>query len=701
MPMTLPDILSRSRGQVLSGALVFTGLLLLSPAVAQGCGPATDSAQAVEGVALYPLHQKDRWGYVGREGQWQIAPQWRQVRPFSQGRAAVETEDGWGIIDRSGSYVVAPGARDADSVRIDDADYHLSPFKSYSEGCSAATPQDGKPHYLDLEGERWDPPGLEGHQVSDLGPFSEGLAWARVIPEDDAGDSRVGWINDQGEMVIPPEFAHGGDFSNGRAPAAMSDENWGYIDREGNLVFPRKFILSNAASYSDGLAAVTLGQDKGYMDDEDWALQELTEQDGTTRAFDDIESFHEERAAVKPERAPQRVVWIDPEGQVAVDPERKGRLSICDPERLPRYRYGLLPLVVGRGGNVCGKPLELSWRDNEDPRGLSVTPPSVQRFPKAKLVYLDRAGKVVIDSTDCRPEPGAAPLAATTEDGELAPAAYDMTLEGQATGSVAPQRADSPCNRSRYTASGPNAEGPWQLKLNGTATWKSHPVHASLSFKLPAGLEEGAHAIQGGFADDALRANLWLSRIDAPLSAERPDSYHSVEGGTLELTRFDREAMSGHFSMTLASQETPDSMIEVSGRFREIPYIYAPEVAVSEVTGSFAEMVEAMERPAVDILNPGRAEIVDGELRVQLGRWGPQILLQFPEDQPDGPFQAGPEQPVKVSFTDKSIQADGTLERRDGRLFGSFSVDITEQPQVEGTGVIRGRFDYLPLEQAE
>ncbi|MFC4350399.1 WG repeat-containing protein [Fodinicurvata halophila] len=701
MLMTLPVLLSRSRGQVLSGAIVFTGLLLLSPAVAQGCGPATDSAQAAEEAALYPLHQEDLWGYVGREGQWQIAPQWRQARPFSQGRAAVETEDGWGIIDRSGSYVAAPGARDADSVRIDGADYHLPPFKPYSEGCSAATPQDGVPHYLDLEGERWDPPGLEGYQVSDLGPFSEGLAWVRVIPESDSGDSRVGWIDEQGDMVIPPEFAHGGDFSKGWAPAALSDENWGYIDREGNLVFPRKFILSKASSYSDGLAAVTQGQDKGYKDQEDWALRELTEPDGTTRAFDDIESFHEGRAAVKPERAPQRIVWIDSEGQVAVDPERNGRLSICDPERMPRYRQGLLPLVVARGGNVCGQPLELSWDDSRDPRGLSATPPGVKRFPKAKLVYLDRTGKVVIDSTDCRPEPGAAPLSATTEDGDLAPSAYDMTLEGHATGSVAPQRADSPCNLSRYTASGLNAEGPWQLRLEGTATWKDHPVHASLSFNLPTGLEEGEHVIQGGFADDALRANLWLSPIGAAPSAERPDSYHSVEGGTLELTRFDREAMSGRFAMTLAASDTPENTIELSGRFREIPYSYAPEVVVSEATGSFAEMAEAMERPAAQILSPGKAEIAEGELRVQLGRWGPQLLLRFPEDQADGPFQAGPEQPVKASFADNSILAKGALERRDGKLFGSFEVDITEQSQIEGTGMIRGRFDHLPIVASE
>ncbi|WP_022728848.1 WG repeat-containing protein [Fodinicurvata sediminis] len=701
MPMTLPALLSRPRGQVLSGAILLTGLFLVTPAIAQGCGPSMDQAQAEEEAGLYPLFQEDHWGYVDREGQWQIAPQWRQARPFSQGRAAVETADGWGIIDRTGSYVVAPGARDADSVHIDGADYHLSPYKPYSEGCSAATPQDGKPHYLDLEGERWDPPGLEGHQVADLGPFSEGLAWVRVIPDDDAGDSRVGWINDQGEMVIPPEFAHGADFSNDRAPAALSDENWGYIDREGSIVFPGKFTLSAAAPYSDGLAAVTLGQDKGYMHDKDWALRELTEPDGTTRAFDEVASFHEGRAAVKPERAPQRVVWIDSEGQVAVDPERQGRLSICDPERLPRYRHGLLPLVVARGGNVCGQPLDLSWNDKQDPRGLSATPPGVQRFPKAKLVYLDRAGKVVIDSTDCRPEPGAAPLSATTEDGELAPAAYRLDLEGQATGSIAPQRADSPCNLSRYTASGLNADGPWQLRLNGMATWKDQSVQASLSFNLPPGLEEGTHAFQGGFADDALRANLWFSLVDAGPSAQRPDSYHSVEGGTLELTQFDRAAMSGRFAMTLAASETPEDRIELSGSFREIPYSYAPEVVVSEATGSFAEMAEAMERPAAQILSPGKAEIAEGELRVQLGKWGPQLLLRFPEDQPDGPFQAGPEQPVKASFADKSILAKGELERRDGMLFGSFEVDITEQSQIEGTGLIRGRFDYLPLEQAE
>ena len=134
-----------------SSLIAATTCLFAATAHAGPCGSFSDS-QASD---LFPLPEGDTWGYVGKDGEWGLVPEWRQVRPFSEGRAAVETEDGWGVIDASGDYVVAPGARDADAVVIEGKAHHLSPYKPFSESCSAVTPENGQARYITRDGTRW------------------------------------------------------------------------------------------------------------------------------------------------------------------------------------------------------------------------------------------------------------------------------------------------------------------------------------------------------------------------------------------------------------------------------------------------------------------------------------------------------------------------------------------------------------------
>ena len=86
-------------------------------------------------------------------------------------------------------------------------------------------------------------------------PFSEGLVGIYSI--DDGG---VGFFNAAGELVIPFSFSDARNFSYGLV--AVRDGNlengrWGFMDREGNLVVPFEFDLTS--DFSDGLAAVMAG----------------------------------------------------------------------------------------------------------------------------------------------------------------------------------------------------------------------------------------------------------------------------------------------------------------------------------------------------------------------------------------------------------------------------------------------------------
>ncbi|MDR9440209.1 MAG: WG repeat-containing protein [Halomonas sp.] len=638
------------------------------------------------------------WGYVGADGEWQLAPEWRQVRPFSEGRAAVESQEGWGVIDTSGDYVVTPGSRDADAVIINQTRYHLSPYKPFSQGCSAVTPEEGSPHFITRDGTRWDPPAFTEHDILDIGAFSDGLAWVRVDRND---GNEVGWIDTEGTWAIEPEFHDGGDFAAGRAPAALSDTNWGYIDTNGDLVLVHKFVLSWAAAYSEGLAPVKLGDEIGYMDAEDWAIREIRFAEGSRKAIAAAGPFADGLAPVREAQAYNPApVWIDQDGEVIVDPESDSRLTICNESRLSRYHDGLLPLVVGDGINICGNTPEISHEGLGDPRSGPEQMLWALPWARDKLVWLDRDGHKVIDSTACRRPAGMEPLSVEAYAGVLAAGAYRMEVSGAAEGQFGPVRADAPCNRSTYTLAdneGTNDGGPWRFSFRGEARWQDHPVNTSLSLNLPEGLSAGTHEV-GAFGDDtAVNGLLWLSLKQSRASdSKRPPTYRS-RGGTLTLSKFDQTSATGRLEVKLAPSDAPERMISLSARFREIPYTFAPEIEITQLTGALAEMQEEMpDDPLVNFFTPIEVTEEDGRLSMVFGTRGPNLELVFPAGH-SGPFTAGPDEPVSASLSEMPVSAEGTLSRIDDVLAGDIDVQILDHPRFDGGAGMSLRFAHVPL----
>ena len=659
-------------------------------AAAQTCG----SSGGAEAAGLYPLPEGDEWGFVGRDGEWRLAPEWRQARPFSEGVAAVETGAGWGLIDRNGDYIVEPGAQDADRVIVAGQDHALSPYKPMSQGCSAATPADGTPHYVSAAGDTWTPPALADADVLDLGSFSEGLAWVRVATDD---GSKVGWIDTAGKMVIAPEYVHGGDFVDGRAPAAINDGFWGYIDRSGELVFPRKFVLETAGRYGDGLAPVLLDGETGFMDDSDWALRNLTGRDGTQRAFRAARPFHDGRAAVKP-----GPVWIDTTGKVAVDPGENRRVSPCS-SRMPRFHDGLLPLVVGDGSNICGGRYEVAYEGPGDPRSGPARMLWALPQERDKLVWLDRAGKVQIDSGACRLDPGVAPLPVRADDGGLAAGAYSLSLSGAFTGEAGPLRADAPCNRSDFEMDGSgatNAGGPWSLSLSGSGQWQGKPISLTLSLNIPAGTGVGTHPVAAFPEDGSVTALQWSSLERPGPDSPRIPSFYSTGDG--ELTLSERgDVLTGTFSATMASADDPADTARITARFNAIPYTRGPEVVVVETTGAVAAMQEEMpDDPLVSFLFPVSATVEGERLTLSLGEFGPNIELDVPADHA-GPFTAGPDAPATVRFAGFPVSGEGHIDRDGGHLSGAITAAIAGVDQIDGAGSVSVRFAEIPVERGE
>jgi hypothetical protein len=96
-----------------------------------------------------------------------------------------------------------------------------------------------------------------------------------VVRIEERPDSKSGYIDHSGTLVIRPAFIEAGPFSEGRAAVETSarvvgnqvvDITWGFIDKSGALVIPAKYQF--AGNFSEGLArvAIRLGESMGYVD---------------------------------------------------------------------------------------------------------------------------------------------------------------------------------------------------------------------------------------------------------------------------------------------------------------------------------------------------------------------------------------------------------------------------------------------------
>lgn len=111
-------------------------------------------------------------------------------------------------------------------------------------------------------------------------PFSEGLASVKIL--DKHGKARNGFIDMGGCFVILPQFSDTLPFSEGVARVAdwltspggyaVVTGRVGFIDHTGKYVIPLQF--DQAESFSEGLAAASIGGKWGYIDhDGKWAIK--------------------------------------------------------------------------------------------------------------------------------------------------------------------------------------------------------------------------------------------------------------------------------------------------------------------------------------------------------------------------------------------------------------------------------------------
>jgi len=185
-------------------------------------------AQEKPSPTLYPVLVNGKWGFINRQGQIVIKPQFGEV---SQGFNGV----GWFV-----------GNNHNERKCVKDTAQVLSMENCFGSSCS-----EGLCTFLDSRFEKSGYEGLDRKVI--IAPrfdmalkFSEGMA---AVQEGKQWE----FINHQGKVVIGPQFTHAKNFHEGLA-AVCVNYKWGYIDQTGNFVMKAQFNL--AGNFTEGLAPV-------------------------------------------------------------------------------------------------------------------------------------------------------------------------------------------------------------------------------------------------------------------------------------------------------------------------------------------------------------------------------------------------------------------------------------------------------------
>ena len=180
----------------------------LGQVVAEFFGEYHDYGHFSEGLAT--VRRNGQWGFINKEGEPVIDPQFEYVNFFTEGLAGVQdAETGlWGFIDREGEWAVDP---------------QFEYVNFFTEGLAGVQDAEtGLWGFIDREG-GWavDP------QFEYVGMFSS-EAVAPVLFE-----QKYGYINKYGKSVIDPKFEYVRHFSEGFAMVSYQESEWFFVQVAG------------------------------------------------------------------------------------------------------------------------------------------------------------------------------------------------------------------------------------------------------------------------------------------------------------------------------------------------------------------------------------------------------------------------------------------------------------------------------------
>jgi hypothetical protein len=162
---------------------------------------------------------------------------------------------------------------------------------------------------------------IEPNNGEVLGDFNEGLAFVfhpSTLHSDswDLVEGKCGYIDTNGRQVIAAKFDAGSHFSEGLA-AVRIGEKWGYIDANGTVVITPAFVL--AMAFHKGMAVVAAGGEivMGRLTGQKYGFIDRTGHITIAPTYDGIGPFSE---GLAPVRFKGKWGYIDANGTFRIQP---------------------------------------------------------------------------------------------------------------------------------------------------------------------------------------------------------------------------------------------------------------------------------------------------------------------------------------------------------------------------------------------
>jgi hypothetical protein len=167
------------------------------------------------------------FGFINADGVL-IKPEYDEANEFHNGYATVSKNKLWGMIDEKGNTII---------------DYKYSKLGFYSEGLISIY-KNMKWGFMDMDGKMVIDFIFENYHASPP-YFIHSLALV-------VKDSKYGYINTKGEVIVPIKYAYAQNFQGGLG-AVTEEENgkktqWAFVNKKGELVTGFKYY--NVANYS-------------------------------------------------------------------------------------------------------------------------------------------------------------------------------------------------------------------------------------------------------------------------------------------------------------------------------------------------------------------------------------------------------------------------------------------------------------------
>jgi hypothetical protein len=237
---------------------------------------------------LVPVGLGSKWGYLNTAGKVAIPIKFDDVTEFNDGYAVARNDGKYFILDKQ--YGEHP---------VDDE--NIVKVKSFSEMLAPYESKNGKMGFIDEQGKI-----VIQAQFIAVGYFNAGLAWAKTV------DKKIGYIGKNGEWVIQPQFELAKNFDPESGMARIKvNEKMGFVNKKGELLFVND--AEDIGDFTNGLCWGRKNEKTGFVNNKgEWVIPPQ---------FEAVRHFKNGYAAVKKD---DKWGLIDKEGKWVIEPSFDG-----------------------------------------------------------------------------------------------------------------------------------------------------------------------------------------------------------------------------------------------------------------------------------------------------------------------------------------------------------------------------------------